>query len=91
MGHIITLMNKSPGLLGYTPELLHMAKKTNDPGAAPRSGDPLLSRPAYYQKAAEFSDILTATFPPGSPGAAAHPGGGHRAAACSRPMPRCLI
>ncbi len=24
----------------------------------------------YYQKAAEFSDILTATFPPGSPGAA---------------------
>ena len=30
MGHIITVMNKSPGY-SVTPELLHMAKKTNDP------------------------------------------------------------
>ena len=30
MGHIITLLNKSPGY-SVTPELNHMARKTNDP------------------------------------------------------------
>ena len=68
MGHIITLLNKSPGY-SVTPELLHMAKKTNDPAQRRDQALQFFSA-TYYQKAAEFSDILTATFPPGSPGAA---------------------
>ena len=46
-----------------------MAKKTNDPAQRRDQAMQYLSA-TYYQKAAEFSDILTATFPPGSPGAA---------------------
>jgi len=68
MGHIITLLNKSPGY-SVTPELLHMARKTNDPAQRREQAMQYFSA-TYYQKAAEFSDILTATFPPGSPGAA---------------------
>ena len=68
MGHIITLLNKSPGY-SVTPELLHMAKKTNDPAQRRDQAIRFFSA-TYYQKASEFSDILTATFPPGSPGAA---------------------
>ena len=69
MGHIITLLNKAPGH-SVTPELEHMAAKTNDPAQRRDQAIRFLSA-TYYQKAAEFSDILTATFPPGSPGAAA--------------------
>ncbi|MGR3513162.1 MAG: hypothetical protein ACU0GG_10380 [Paracoccaceae bacterium] len=69
MGHIITLLNKAPGY-SVTPELFHMAKKTNDPAQRRDQAIRFFSA-TYYQKAAEFSDILTATFPPGSPGAAA--------------------
>ncbi len=68
MGHIITILNKSPKH-SVTPELVHMAKKTNDP-AQRRSNALQFFSATYYQKAAEFSDILTATFPPDSPGAA---------------------
>ena len=68
MGHVITLLNKAPGY-SVTPELLHMAKKTNDPAQRRDQAIRFLSA-TYYQKASEFSDILTATFPPGSPGAA---------------------
>lgn len=68
MGHIITLLNKSPGY-SVTPELLHMARKTNDPAQRRDQAITFFSA-TYYQKASEFSDILTATFPPGSPGAA---------------------
>ena len=68
MGHVITLLNKSPGY-SVTPELLHMAKKTNDPAQRRDQAIRFFSA-TYYQKASEFSDILTATFPPGSPGAA---------------------
>lgn len=68
MGHVITLLNKSPGY-SLTPEMLHMAKKTNDPAQRRDQAIRFFSA-TYYQKAAEFSDILTATFPPGSPGAA---------------------
>ncbi len=67
LGHIITLLNKSPGY-SVTPELRHMAKKTNDPAQRREQAIRFFSA-TYYQKAAEFSDILTATFPPGSPGA----------------------
>lgn len=69
MGHIITLMNKSPGY-SVTPEMQHMARKTNDPAQRRDQAIRFFSA-TYYQKASEFSDILTATFPPGSPGAAA--------------------
>ena len=68
MGHIITVLNKAPGY-SLTAELTHMAAKTNDPAQRREQAIRFLSS-SYYQKAAEFSDILTATFPPGSPGAA---------------------
>lgn len=67
MGHIITLINKSPGY-SVTPELMHMAAKTNDPAQRRDQAIRFFSS-SYYQKAGEFSDILTATFPPGSKGA----------------------
>ena len=68
LGAIITLLNKSPGY-SVTPELQHMAAKTNDPAQRRDQALRFLSA-TYYQKAAEFSDIMTATFPPGSAGAA---------------------
>lgn len=67
MGAIITVLNKAPGY-SVTPELQHMAAKTNDPAQRRQTALQFLSS-TYYQKAKEFSDILTATFPPGSPGA----------------------
>lgn len=68
MGHIITVMNKSPGY-SVTAELVHMSAKTNDPAQRRDAAIRFLSA-GYYQSAEEFSDILTATFPPGSEGAA---------------------
>ena len=68
MGAVITLINKAPSY-SVTPELQHMARKTNDPAQRRDQAIQFFSS-AYYQKAAEFSDILTSTFPPGSPGAA---------------------
>lgn len=67
MGTIITLLNKAPGH-SVTPELKHMFKKTNDPAQRREQAIRYLSA-THYQKAAEFSDILTATFVPGSEGA----------------------
>ena len=67
MGHIITVMSKSPGY-SVTAELVHMSAKTNDPAQRRENALRFLSA-GYYQKGEEFSDILTATFPPGSPGA----------------------
>jgi len=69
MGHIITVMSKAPQY-SKTPEMRHMVRKTMDPAQRRQSALTFFSE-YYYQKAAEFSDILTATFPPGSPGAAA--------------------
>lgn len=69
MGHIITVMSKAPHH-SRTPELQHMARRTNDPAQRRESALAFL-REAYYQHPDEFSDMLTATFPPGSPGAAA--------------------
>ena len=68
VGHIITVLNKSPGY-SVTPELEYMSAKTNDPAQRRDQAIRFLSA-TYYQKASEFSDILTATFPPGSAGAA---------------------
>lgn len=67
MGAIITVMNKAPAY-SVTPELQHMAARTNDPAQRRQQAIEFLSA-SYYQKAAEFSDILTATFAPGSAGA----------------------
>ncbi|HSF93520.1 MAG TPA: hypothetical protein VLA52_00720 [Thermohalobaculum sp.] len=69
MGHIITVMSKSPQY-SQTPEMRHMVRKTMDPAQRRQSALTFFSE-YYYQRADEFSDILTATFPPGSPGAAA--------------------
>ncbi len=67
MGHIITVMSKAPQY-SKTPEMRHMVRKTNDPVQRREAALTFFSE-HYYQRAAEFSDILTATFPPGSPGA----------------------
>ncbi len=68
LGAIITVLNKSPGY-SLTAELNHMSAKTNDPAQRRENAIRFLSS-TYYQKHREFSDILTATFPPASPGAA---------------------
>lgn len=68
-GQIITLLNKVPGH-ETVAEMEHMARKTNDPAQRRDQAIRFLSA-TYYQKAAEFTDLLTATFPPASPGAAA--------------------
>ena len=67
MGHIITVMSKLPAH-SVVPEMRHMVQRTRDPAAVREAGLKFLSA-AHYQKSAEFSDILTATFPPGSEGA----------------------
>ena len=69
LGHIITVMSKTPAY-DKTPELRHIARRTNDPAQRREAALRLFSE-FYYQKPGEFSDMLTATFPPGSPGAAA--------------------
>ncbi|MEM8793439.1 MAG: hypothetical protein AAGE80_17595 [Pseudomonadota bacterium] len=67
-GHIITVLNKAPGQ-DKVPEMRHMVQKTQDPLQRRESALRLFSE-TYFQKADTFSDILTATFPPDSPGAA---------------------
>lgn len=69
LGHVITVFCKSPAY-SKTMELRHMVRKTNDP-AQRREAALTYFRETYYQKPQEFSDILTATFQPGSKGAAA--------------------
>jgi hypothetical protein len=67
MGHIITLISKW-GVHSKTPEMKHMVKRTND--QAQRRDKALeFFQSTYYQNIQEFNDSLTATFPPGSPGA----------------------
>jgi len=67
MGHIITVLCKGPAH-SKTPEMRHMATRTQDPAQTRESALKFFSE-FYYQKGSEFSDILTATFPPGSEGA----------------------
>jgi hypothetical protein len=68
LGRIITVLCRAPGH-SATAELMHMVKKTNDPAQRREQALRFLAA-SYYQKPEQFSDILTATFPPGSPGAA---------------------
>jgi len=67
MGQIITVMSRNPAH-SRIPEMRHIATRTRDPAAIRDDALKLFSA-AYYQKADTFSDILTATFPPGSDGA----------------------
>ena len=75
MGHIITVMSKLP-VHSKTPELKHMAKRTHDPAQRREKALQFFSE-TYYQKGREFSDVLTATFPGDSPGAAKIRSAGH--------------
>ena len=68
LGKIITLINKSTDY-DVTPEMKHMAKKTNDSSQVRQDALKFFAE-AYYQKPKTFSDILTATFLPNSYGAA---------------------
>ena len=63
-GPIITVLCKSPEY-SKTPELRHIYKHTNEPAQRREKALQLLSE-TYYQKHAEFSDMLTATFAPKS-------------------------
>ena len=68
VGALINILNKLPSY-SQTPEMLHMARKTNDPAQARSQAIQFFSA-TYYQKFSQFSDVLSATFPPGSGGAA---------------------
>lgn len=68
LGAVITLIHKLPEF-SVTSELQHMAKKTFDLSQKREQAIQFLSS-TFYQKQAEFSDILTATFKPNSTGAA---------------------
>ena len=63
-GSVITLIHKRHEF-SVTKELIHMAKKTLDPAQRRDQAIRFFSA-TYYQKYAEFSDILTATFQPNS-------------------------
>jgi hypothetical protein len=60
LGKIITVICKSPEY-SKTPELQHIYRHTNEPAQRREKALQLLSE-TYYQKHAEFSDMLTATF-----------------------------
>ncbi len=68
LGHIITVFSKW-GAHSQTPEMKHMVKRTHDPAQRREKALEYFSS-SYYQKAKQFSDTLTATFQPGSEGAA---------------------
>lgn len=68
MGHVITMISRLPAH-SVTPELQHMAARTPDPAKWREDALKFFSE-YYYQKPDQFSDILTATFVPGSAGAA---------------------
>ncbi|WP_136659611.1 hypothetical protein [Nitratireductor sp. XY-223] len=67
LGDIITVFNRIPAY-SRTPEFKHMFLKTHDPAQRRDKALQFFSE-TYFQKHREFSDILTATFMPASPGA----------------------
>ena len=69
MGSIITILSKRPEH-SKTPELQHLARQTHDPAKRREKALQLLCE-TYYQRADEFSDVLTATFEADSAGAKA--------------------
>lgn len=74
-GNVITLICKTAEY-SKVPELQHMVRKTNDPADRRKAALTLFSE-TYYQRAGEFSDVLTSTFLPDSPGAARIRKAGH--------------
>jgi len=67
MGQIVTVLCKQPQF-SVTPELQHIYRSTMDPAKRRQKAIEFFSA-THFQKAGTFLDILTATFPPGSPGA----------------------
>ncbi len=61
-GRIITVMTRKPAF-DLTPELRHIARRTQDPAMRRDAALQFLAA-SYYQQPNEFSDTLTATFPP---------------------------
>lgn len=68
LGHIVTLLNKRPDY-SVVPEFRHMVRRTMDPAERRKAALRFLAA-TYYQNTREFTDTLTATFAPGSAGAA---------------------
>ncbi|HUF56891.1 MAG TPA: hypothetical protein VMM55_10075 [Thermohalobaculum sp.] len=68
LGHLITVLSKLPQH-SKVPEMRHIARRTMDPARRREDALKLMSE-MHYQRPDEFSDLLTATFPPRSPGAA---------------------
>ena len=68
VARIVTVLCKRPEH-SVTMELRHMARRTHDPAERRESAIKFLAE-RYYQSAREFSDILTASFPPDSATAA---------------------
>ncbi len=66
-GQIVTVLNKNP-TSSMVPEMQHMARKTHDPAQVRSLAIQFLSA-TYFQQSRSFSDVLTAVFPPQSPGA----------------------
>ena len=61
---IVTVLNRRPEH-SATMELRHLARRTHDPAQRRESALGFFAE-RYYQAASEFSDILTASFPPDS-------------------------
>lgn len=64
IARIVTVLCKRPEH-SATMELRHLARRTHDPAERRESALELLAE-RYYQAAREFSDTLTAAFPPAS-------------------------
>ena len=67
LGQIITVLSKSREH-SKLPEIQHIVRHTHDPAQRREKAVALFSE-MYFQKAHEFSDVLTATFRPDSKGA----------------------
>ena len=68
VGRIVTVICKHPEH-SATMELRHLARRTHDPAERRENALKFLAE-RYYQSSREFSDVLTASFPPGSETAA---------------------
>ena len=68
VGRIVTVLCKRPEH-SVTMELRHLARRTHDPAERRENALKFLAE-RYYQSPREFSDVLTASFPPGSDTAA---------------------
>ena len=64
LGSIITILNRLPEY-SMNAELEHIVKSTHDPAQMRNRALQFLAA-TYYQKHHEFSDVITATFPPQS-------------------------